>query len=103
MRMTMNELNKRFKLLRLSSNITQEDLSQMSGVSLATIKKFESGSDIKISTLEKLLCQLGMENAVNELIPDVSRRPSYKANLEDGNIKKRAHKVKKTQRWEWGE
>lgn len=99
----MNELSRRFRLLRISLDITQNDLSQMTGVSLATIKRFENGSDIKVSTLSKLLSQLGMNNVIEGLIPDMSDRPSYRARLEEDKVRKRVRKTKKVQKWEWGE
>lgn len=98
---TMKELNKRFKQYRVSLDISQEELSQKSGVSVYTIKNFERGSDIKVSTLEKLLNPLGIKDFSNELIPDITDRPSYRS--KQYKTKQRAHKVKeKETKWEWG-
>ncbi len=99
----MNELNKRFKQYRIYSEITQEELSQKTGVSIYTIKKFENGADIRISTLDRLLSALGMNNAIDDLIPDVTDRPSYRANKVKGNVKQRVRKSKKETTWTWGE
>lgn len=99
----MKELNRRFKEYRISMNITQDDLSQKSGVSVYTIKNFERGSDIRVSTLEKLLNSLGVQNTFDELLPDMTNRPSYRAMKEEGKVKLRAHKTaKKETKWEWG-
>ena len=100
----MKELNKRFKQYRISLDITQEELSRKTGVSVYTIKNFERGSDIRVSTLEKLLNALGMKNVFDNLIIDVTDRPSYRAKLEKGLIKQRAHKKQdKPTKWVWGE
>lgn len=99
----MEEINNRFRQYRISLNITQEKLSQISGVSVYTIKKFENGSDIKMKTFAKLLSALDINNAINEIIPDVTERPSYKAKYETGQTRKRAHNTKTEMEWKWGE
>lgn len=98
----MKELNRRFKEYRISMDITQDELSQISGVSVYTIKNFERGSDIKVSTLEKLLKSLGIKNVFDELIPDMTDRPSYRAKEAEGKVKQRAHKAQKETEWKWG-
>ena len=98
----MNELNKRFKQYRVSLNVTQDELSQKSGVSVYTIKKFENGSDIRVSTLDKLLYSLGKKNVFDELLPDMTNRPSYRAKMNNNKIKQRAYKTKTSTEWKWG-
>ena len=99
----MNELNKKFKEYRISLNMTQEDLYQKSGVSLYTIKKFEAGADIKVSTLNKLLIAMGFDNVFDTLIPDVTDRPSYRSISNIEKKRKRASKIRKNSDWSWGE
>lgn len=98
----MNEINRRFKQYRLHLNMSQKDLSLKSGVSLRTIINFENGEDIKLSSLNKLLKALGMKNAIDELIMDVTDRPSYRAKLEKNQIRERASKEKPKSTWTWG-
>lgn len=98
----MNELNKRFKQYRVSLNVTQDELSQKSGVSVYTIKKFENGSDIRVSTLDKLLYSLGKKNVFDELLPDMTNRPSYRVKMNNNKIKQRAYKTKTSIEWKWG-
>lgn len=53
-----NVISDRRKVLKIS----QQDLAEMSGVGLATIKSIECGkANPSIATLEKLLFVLGME------------------------------------------
>ena len=99
----MNELNRRFKELRISMEITQRELSSKSGVSERCIINFENGSDIKVSSLTKMLEALGMNDAINELIPDMTNRPSYRAKLEAGKTRKRVRKSKMKSSWTWGD
>ena len=98
----MNELNRRFKQYRISTNTTQEELSEKSGVSVYTIKKFENGSDIRISTLNKLLNSLGLINVFDNLIVDVSDRPSYRAKQKKEKMRARTIKNNDNSKWKWG-
>lgn len=50
------------KMRRKALGISQQDLSEMSGVSLATIKDIERGQgNPSLSTVQKILGILGME------------------------------------------
>jgi len=54
----INDIKKRREAL----NVTQEDLSDLSGVGLRTLKQFESGKgNPTLETLTKLADALGME------------------------------------------
>ena len=50
----MQNLKDKFKQKRLSLNLTQEGLSNKSGVSLGSIKRFESSGEISFESLLKL-------------------------------------------------
>lgn len=50
----MQELKERFKQVRLSFGLTQEGLAKRSGVSLGSIKRFESSGEISLKSLLKL-------------------------------------------------
>ena len=50
----MQDLKDKFKQKRLSLNLTQEGLSNKSGVSLGSIKRFESSGEISFESLLKL-------------------------------------------------
>lgn len=43
-----------------------------------------------------------MKNTIDELIMDVTDRPSYRAKLEKNQIRKRASKEKPKSTWTWG-
>ena len=47
--------------LRKEFDLKQSDLSDRTGISRNTISKFESGGDIKVSTLVKIVQALGCE------------------------------------------
>ncbi len=50
----MQNLKDKFKQKRLSLNLTQEGLSNKSGVSLGSIKRFETSGEISFESLLKL-------------------------------------------------
>ena len=50
----MEQLKRKFKQKRLFLNLTQEGLSKRSGVSLGSLKRFESSGQISLESLLKL-------------------------------------------------
>ena len=63
---THNLIN-RFKLRRKESRMTQRLLSQMSGVSYASVRRFETSGDISFASLLKLSEALGLLSEFNQL------------------------------------
>jgi len=58
----MSELIKTIKERRESLQVTQEQLAELSGVGLRTLKQFESGKgNPTLSTLHKISDVMGME------------------------------------------
>jgi transcriptional regulator with XRE-family HTH domain len=50
----MEQLKEKFKKRRLNLNLTQEGLSNKSGVSLGSLKRFENSGQISLESLLKL-------------------------------------------------
>lgn len=63
---THNLIN-RFKLRRKKSRMTQRPLSQLSGVSYASVRRFETLGDISFASLLKLSESLGLLSEFNQL------------------------------------
>jgi transcriptional regulator with XRE-family HTH domain len=60
--MSLEEIISEFKLRRIALAVTQENISELSGVSLRTIKEFESGKgNPTFATLNKIAEVLGIE------------------------------------------
>lgn len=60
--MHLSELVKTIKERRVALQVTQEELAELSGVGLRTLKQFESGNgNPTLSTLHKISDVLGME------------------------------------------
>ena len=96
------ELSERFKQYRIAYPMTRTELSEKSMVSVGTIARFESGNDIGLLKLIKLLKALDLEEKLDILIPDPQERPSHYA--ENNAPKQRASKRKKTDNnWKWGD
>ena len=51
------------KTIRLNKNLSQEQLSELSGLSLRTIQRIESGKSVSIETLKVLSIALGVDSS----------------------------------------
>ncbi|MBP3198602.1 MAG: helix-turn-helix transcriptional regulator [Eubacterium sp.] len=97
------ELSERLKLYRINYPMTQKELSDRSGLSVRSISRFENGEDISLSALYKILRALELDNRLDMLVPDLSKRPS--AYLESEKKRQRASKKKKSNKesFVWGD
>ena len=72
---TPAELNKqiaeRLKNIRRRRKISQKKLSEKSGVSLGSLKRFESTGDISLISLTKLAYALDLEDEIETLFENV--------------------------------
>ena len=57
--------------IRKRRRLTQQDLSERSGVSLGTLKRFETTGQISLLSLTKLAIALGCENEIRSLFDNV--------------------------------
>ena len=65
-KMHIDDIYKKIKERRSLLGITQQDLADISGVGLRTIKEIETGrGNPAVNTLSKILAVLGMELDVN--------------------------------------
>jgi putative transcriptional regulator len=68
------EIGSRIRSLRLRMNLTQQQLSDATALSLNTIKSLEAGKG-KLSSLIAVLRALGVLDAMDGFIPEVSISP----------------------------
>lgn len=70
-------LSKRIKEYRLAARLTQKEIAEKSGVGLATISHFERGvsQNMTINNFISLLRVVGMENRLNDLLPELPMPP----------------------------
>ena len=70
-------LGTRFKEYRMSCNLTQKEVAELSGIGMTTIHKFESGNagNISLSTFILLLKVVGQINALDDVLPELPESP----------------------------
>lgn len=72
---TAEEMNlalaKRIKNIRKRRGISQEKLSDMSGVSFGSIKRFENSGNISLISLTKIAIAIGCTEEIRGLFTDV--------------------------------
>ncbi len=61
----------RIRIIRKRKKLSQEKLGEKSGVSLGSVKRFESSGEISLSSLTKLAIALGCENELERLFEDI--------------------------------
>ena len=98
------ELSKRIKQYRISSPMTQEELSEKAGVSVKIVSKIENGRDVTVINLIKVLKAMNLQGHLEVLVPDETRNPAYYIDKE--NQRKRVRKRKtesEIKPWKWGD
>ncbi|ADD67341.1 helix-turn-helix domain protein [Denitrovibrio acetiphilus DSM 12809] len=77
---------------RLEKNLTQEGLAERSGVSLGTLKKFESTGQISLESLLKLCLALNLLDNFANLFDKQEQLKSLDAILSQDKTRKRGRK-----------
>lgn len=86
-------LGQRFKDYRIASDMTQQEVSDMSGVSVVTIRKFENGNlyDIKMGTFIALLKAINFTQGLDDLLPEIPISPYELQTIQQGKRKRVRH------------
>jgi transcriptional regulator with XRE-family HTH domain len=86
-------LGEQFRDYRLNAKLTQQDVADKVGVSLITIRNFETGKakNITLSNLLSLLRVVGRLEAVNELFPPIPLSPYMLSELNVNKPKRVRH------------
>lgn len=74
-------LGERFKDYRLRARMTQKDVADQSGITVATIHRIENGlaNNVSLGTFILLLKAIGMIGNIGGLLPDLPESPyTYK-------------------------
>lgn len=100
--MILQEIGTRLQNYRLDMNMKQSELSRITGVSIATIRRLESGEDVGLSKFVAIMLALGLTSNLNYIIPEEIVNPIELSRL--GHTRKRAtKKEKKEGNITWGE
>lgn len=85
----LKELGERLQRLRLSKNISQEDVANVAGLNRTTIVSLESGSNPKLITLVQALRALQALDGLDSFLPEPGVSPLKLAELQ-GKERQRA-------------
>ena len=98
----MNEIGERIKEIRIAQNLTQEEVAEDIGISLSTIKRFETGKE---SNLENFLCILRYYNCLQNLDLLIPEQQQSVEDIYKGISKRqRASKEKEVNEdFKWGD
>jgi transcriptional regulator with XRE-family HTH domain len=98
----IRELGQRIKTYRIMKEMSQQDLEDKSGVSKRSISRLEQGESVQVDNLFKILLALDLEENIELLVPDQTKRPSYYLKTTDDRPK-RVRKKKEKSGFKWGD
>lgn len=86
-------LGQRYKEYRIHADMTQAEVAHLSGVSEATIKRFESGiaTNITMGSFIALLKAIDYMDGLEEVLPALPMSPYLMAKLEEQKPKRVRH------------
>ncbi len=85
----IREIGLRLKQIRLEKNISQQTLSERTGVHRVTLSKIERGQKMSLLTLIQILRGLEELDRLDSIIPEIKISPLQEAKLQ-GKKRKRA-------------
>lgn len=103
---TLIEFGSRLAAQRIMLGWTQEKLATEAGVGKRTIERMEAGESVQLSSLIRVLRELGLLNGLEMLLPEALPRPMELLRMK-GKSRKRAPRTKSDDnvkpRWTWGD
>jgi len=86
-------LGRRFKDYRIGCDMTQKEVSQQSGISVITIRKFENGKlyNITLGTFIELLRAIGFMQGLDDVLPELPISPYELEKIKQGKRKRVRH------------
>jgi transcriptional regulator with XRE-family HTH domain len=85
----LDELGARLARTRLEQNVSQEQLASNAGVSKSTVERIETGREVKLTSLVRILRALGRLELLDQLIPEPLPSPIERARIQ-GRMRRRA-------------
>ena len=100
------QLGERLAKLRLSRNLTRDQLAREAGTSSRTLARLEAGEGASLDSFIRVLLALKMESNLLAMLPDPAVRPIERVKLK-GRERQRARPVqidtKPASEWAWGD
>jgi putative transcriptional regulator len=99
------DLCKRLESIRLSRNMTQQQLAQEAGVSLRTVGRLEKGQGVSLDTFIRVLTALRIQQSLESLLPDPTVRPIERvgAGMAERKRARPAGVSNEPPAWSWGD
>jgi transcriptional regulator with XRE-family HTH domain len=103
----IKQIGERLARLRLSRNLTQQQLAEQAGVGLRTLQRLELGAAAtQLSGFVRVCRVLGLLERLETLVPNEAASPMAQLKLQ-GSQRQRASGKKqaqrKAQKWTWAE
>jgi len=97
------DIGERLKQYRIHAGMTQSELEQKCGVSVRSISRLEQGASVQLESLIKILSALNLDENINLLIPDQTKRPSYYLEKNEKKRQRAGRKSKEKSGFKWGD
>jgi len=98
----IRELGKKIKTYRILKEMSQQDLENKTGVSKRSISRLEQGESVQVDNLFKILLALDLEDNIELLVPDQTKRPSFYLEKSESKNKRVRRKTEKHD-FKWGD
>lgn len=104
----LDELGARLARTRLEQNVSQERLAGEAGISKSTVERVETGREVKLTSLVRILRALGRLELLEQLLPDPLPSPIERARIH-GRMRRRAtesrrkDEAKQPGEWRWAD
>jgi len=96
-------IGERIKQYRVNAGVSQKDLENESGVSVRSISRLEHGSSIQLDSLIIILSALNLDDNIELLIPDQTKRPSFYLKQKDKTKQRVRKKEENAGTFKWGD
>lgn len=89
----IQSLGAQFKAYRLNANMTQKEVADKAGVSLITLRSFETGkaTNINMNNLLSLLRVINNLDGITEVLPEIPISPYLLLKLQSKQRKRAKH------------
>ncbi len=97
-------LGRQLNDIRLSQNISQQQLAEQAGVSRSTLTRLADGKPISLDSFVRVMQALGLSDHLAALLPDPSVRPVERVRLAGGERQRAGRKsTVASAPWTWGD
>lgn len=97
------DIGERLKQYRIRIGMTQSELERKCGVSVRSISRLEQGASVQLESLIKILSALNLDENINLLIPDQTKRPSYYLGKNEKKRQRAGRKSTVKSGFKWGD